>query len=77
MYFCSSTVHWGFSSWLPSYLEQTRNLNLREVGSLAMIPQACGLIAAIITGFLIDKALAGKEKVIVLLVPLFRAYACI
>jgi len=67
MYFCSSTVHWGFSSWLPSYLEQTRNLNLREVGSLAMIPQACGLIAAIITGFLIDKALAGKEKIIVLI----------
>lgn len=67
MYFCSSTVHWGFSSWLPSYLEQTRNLNLREVGSLAMIPQACGLIAAIITGFLIDKGLAGKEKIIVLI----------
>ncbi|AUS85926.1 MFS transporter [Lysinibacillus sp. YS11] len=67
MYFCSSTVHWGFSSWLPSYLEQTRNLNLREVGSLAMIPQACGLIAAIITGFLIDKGLAGKEKIIILI----------
>jgi len=67
MYFCSSTVHWGFSSWLPSYLEQTRNLNLREVGSLAMIPQACGLIAAIITGFLIDKGLAGKEKIVVLI----------
>ncbi|MFY2307724.1 MFS transporter [Lysinibacillus fusiformis] len=66
MYFCSSTVHWGFSSWLPSYLEQTRHLNLREVGSLAMIPQACGLIAAIVTGFLIDKALAGNEKIIVL-----------
>ena len=51
MYFCSSTVHWGFSSWLPSYLEQTRNLNLREVGSLAMIPQACGLIALLSQDF--------------------------
>lgn len=66
MYFCSSVVHWGFSSWLPSYLEQSRNLNLREVGSLAMIPQACGLIGAVITGYLIDKSLAGKEKIIIL-----------
>ena len=67
MYFCSSVVHWGFSSWLPSYLEQSRNLNLREVGSLAMIPQACGLLSAVITGYLIDKSLAGKEKIIVLI----------
>lgn len=65
MYFCSSIVHWGFSSWLPSYLEQTRGLNLRTVGSLAMIPQACGLGAALLAGYLIDKALAGKERLII------------
>lgn len=67
MYFCSSVVHWGFSSWLPSYLEQTRHLNLRAVGSLSMIPQACGLLAAVLTGYLIDKSLAGKEKIIVMI----------
>ncbi|MFE5430726.1 MFS transporter [Peribacillus simplex] len=67
MYFCSSIVHWGFSSWLPSYLEQTRGLNLKTVGSLAMIPQAFGLLSAILTGYLIDKSLAGKEKFIVLI----------
>ncbi|MBY0121730.1 MFS transporter [Bacillus sp. S/N-304-OC-R1] len=67
MYFCSSVVHWGFSSWLPSYLEETRHLNLRAVGSLSMIPQACGLVAAVLTGYLIDKALAGKEKLIVII----------
>ncbi|OIK10616.1 hypothetical protein BIV60_20565 [Bacillus sp. MUM 116] len=67
MYFCSSVVHWGFSSWLPTYLEQSRHLNLRAVGSLSMIPQGCGLFAAVLTGYLIDKALAGKEKIIVLI----------
>ncbi|MFJ7471708.1 MFS transporter [Peribacillus frigoritolerans] len=67
MYFCSSIVHWGFSSWLPSYLEQTRDLNLKTVGSLAMIPQAFGLLSAILTGYLIDKSLAGKEKFIILI----------
>ncbi|GEL04493.1 MFS transporter [Rummeliibacillus stabekisii] len=66
MYFCSSIVHWGFASWLPSYLEQTRHLNLRDVGSLSMIPQAFGLLAALITGYLIDKTLAGKEKIVIL-----------
>ncbi|MGE7763318.1 MFS transporter [Peribacillus sp. NPDC097895] len=67
MYFSSSIVHWGFSSWLPSYLEQSRGLNIKTVGSLAMIPQAFGLLSAILTGYLIDKSLAGKEKFIVLI----------
>lgn len=67
MYFGSSIVHWGFSSWLPSYLNLARGLNLTEVGSLAMIPQAFGLLSAIISGFLIDKTLVGKEKFIVLI----------
>ncbi|MFF2501747.1 MFS transporter [Peribacillus sp. NPDC058075] len=67
MYFCSSIVHWGFSSWLPSYLEQSRGLNIKTVGSLAMIPQAFGLLSAILTGYLIDKSLAGKEKFVVLI----------
>ncbi|MEK4487352.1 MFS transporter [Psychrobacillus sp. FSL H8-0484] len=66
MYFGSSIAQWGFSSWMPSYLESSRDLNLKEVGSLAMIPQAFGLASAIITGYLIDKTLAGKEKYIIL-----------
>lgn len=66
MYFGSSIAQWGFSSWMPSYLEQARGLNLTELGSLSMIPQAFGLASAILTGYLIDKSLAGKEKFIVL-----------
>lgn len=66
MYFGSSIAQWGFSSWMPSYLESSRDLNLKEVGSLAMIPQAFGLASAILTGYLIDKRLRGKEKLLVL-----------
>ncbi|XRG77757.1 MFS transporter [Rossellomorea sp. GAMAL-10_SWC] len=66
MYFGSSIAQWGFSSWMPSYLEQERGLNLTELGSLSMIPQVFGLASAILTGYLIDKSLAGKEKFIVL-----------
>lgn len=66
MYFGSSIAQWGFSSWMPSYLESTRHLNLQEVGSISMIPQAFGLASAMITGYLIDKQLAGKEKFIIL-----------
>jgi len=66
MYFGSSIVQWGFSAWMPSYLEKARGLNLTELGSLAMIPQGFGLASAILTGYLIDKKLAGKEKFIVL-----------
>lgn len=66
MYFGSSIAQWGFSSWMPSYLESARHLNLQEVGSISMIPQAFGLASAMITGYLIDKQLAGKEKFIIL-----------
>jgi MFS transporter, ACS family, hexuronate transporter len=66
MYFGSSIAQWGFSSWMPSYLESSRHLNLKEVGSLAMIPQGFGLASAILTGYFIDKALAGKEKYLIL-----------
>lgn len=66
MYFGSSIAQWGFSSWMPSYLESARHLNLQEVGSISMIPQAFGLASAMITDYLIDKQLAGKEKFIIL-----------
>lgn len=66
MYFGSSIAQWGFSSWMPSYLESARHLNLQEVGSISMIPQAFGLASTMITGYLIDKQLAGKEKFIIL-----------
>ncbi|WP_391204087.1 MFS transporter [Psychrobacillus sp. L4] len=66
MYFGSSIAYWGFSSWMPSYLEHARNLNLKEIGSLAMIPQALAVVSAILTGYLIDKSLAGKEKYLIL-----------
>ncbi|HHT7190316.1 TPA: MFS transporter [Bacillus cereus] len=66
MYFSSSIAQWGFSAWMPSYLEQARGLNLTKLGSLSMIPQAFGLASAILTGYLIDKLLAGKERFIVL-----------
>lgn len=66
MYFGSSIAQWGFSSWMPSYLESARHLNLQEVGSISMIPQVFGLASAMITGYLIDKQLAGKEKFIIL-----------
>ena len=66
MYFGSSIAQWGFSSWMPSYLESSRNLNLMEVGSLAMIPQAFGLASAILTGYLLDKWRGGKEKYLIL-----------
>ncbi|WP_432355950.1 MFS transporter [Sporosarcina sp. A2] len=62
MYLGSSIAQWGFSSWMPSYLESSRDLNLKEVGSFAMIPQAFGLASAILTGYLIDKGRGGKEK---------------
>ena len=66
MYLGSSIAQWGFSSWMPTYLESSRDLNLKEVGSLAMIPQAFGLASAILTGFLIDKSRGGKEKIFIL-----------
>lgn len=41
-------------SWLPGYLMQTRNLDLKQLGTLLMLPWLTATVAMLICGFLSD-----------------------
>jgi MFS transporter, ACS family, aldohexuronate transporter len=47
-----------FMTWLPNYLAQTYNLNVREVGLFAILPWACAAVLLVAVGYLSDYLLA-------------------
>jgi MFS transporter, ACS family, hexuronate transporter len=47
-----------FMTWLPNYLTQTYQLNVREVGLFAVLPWACAAALLVILGYLSDYLLA-------------------
>ena len=47
-----------FMTWLPNYLAQTYQLNVREVGLFAVLPWACAAVLLVALGYLSDYLLA-------------------
>jgi MFS family permease len=43
-----------FMTWLPNYLAQTYQLNVREVGLFAILPWACAAVLLVALGYLSD-----------------------
>ena len=43
-----------FMTWLPNYLTQTYQLNVREVGLFAILPWACAAVLLVVLGYLSD-----------------------
>lgn len=66
IYFGASLVNWGSTSWIPTYLEKVRHLDLMSLGTLSMIPNTCGLLASIFTGWMLDKKWSGREKQVII-----------
>lgn len=73
MWFCLAIVIWGFSSWLPSYLINVRDLPLIKAGILASLPFFAGTIAQLLGGWLLDTFFIGKEKYFAFVVELLGA----
>ncbi len=51
-----------FMTWLPDYLAQTYNLNVREVGLFAILPWACASVLLVALGYLSDYLLKRTGK---------------
>ncbi|MGW9018979.1 MFS transporter [Priestia megaterium] len=58
-----SSVSWGFASWLPSYLMNVRHVDLVQTGIYASLPFMAAALSQIISGWWLDKFLAGREKI--------------
>ena len=56
---------WGFVSWLPTYMQDARGLELVSAGFYASLPFFAGTVAMISGGWIIDKFFVGLEKFVV------------
>lgn len=63
-YFAIYAVQWGLMAWMPTYLVEARHLDLTSVGYISAIPAFAGIIAMIVSGYILDKLPEGKDKVI-------------
>ncbi|MFC5587342.1 MFS transporter [Sporosarcina soli] len=62
MWFAAGIINWGFSSWMPIYLVETRNLDILSVGLIASVPALLGGFATILSGILLNKYFINTEK---------------
>jgi sugar phosphate permease len=61
-WFGLSMVNKGLDSWMPTYLMNVRNLDLKAIGILTPLPFVAAGIAMTIGGWIMDKYFSGKEK---------------
>jgi len=51
-YLCFNIAFWGFLGWMPSYLNQTRHIDLAALGTTASIPYYAGFVGLLALGLL-------------------------
>jgi sugar phosphate permease len=51
-YLLFNVAFWGLLNWMPSYLSQTRHIQLAKLGYVASIPYLCGFAGLLIFGYL-------------------------
>ncbi|HBZ81320.1 MULTISPECIES: MFS transporter [Brevibacillus] len=67
IYFGISMVTWGMMSWMPSYMVKVRHLDMVSMGALAAIPAVLSFVTVLITGWLLDKRMVGREKLLIVI----------
>jgi len=63
-YFCIYAVNWGLVSWIPTYLQKNRGLDLMSIGWAQTIPAITTIIGVYGSGFIIDKLPRGLDKIL-------------
>ena len=51
---CTLSYLWGASTWLPTYLRQTRHFSLATMSVFAALPFVAGILANLVSGSLLD-----------------------
>lgn len=62
IWFLFDITFWGFSSWVPTYLVQSRGFDMMKMGINSSIPFFAGTIGLILGGYFSDKFFVGKRK---------------
>jgi sugar phosphate permease len=62
IWFTFDITFWGFSSWIPTYLVQSRGFDMISMGINASIPFFAGTVGLILGGYISDKYFIGKRR---------------
>jgi ACS family D-galactonate transporter-like MFS transporter len=54
-YACYNSVFYGLLTWMPSYLHQAHNLDIKAMGGATFLIFMCGFIGELVGGWLADK----------------------
>ncbi|MEX3957533.1 MFS transporter [Trinickia sp. EG282A] len=55
--YCITAVTWFYVTWFPIYLVKQRGFDILQAGFVSSIPALCGLIGAVVSGFVSDALL--------------------
>nr|WP_263327740.1 MFS transporter [Neobacillus sp. Marseille-Q6967] len=60
--FLSNIINYGLISWMPIYLVKEKGVDFVAAGSLMAIPYVFGFLMFNVSGWILDKYMAGREK---------------
>lgn len=63
IFFFANMLHVGLTSWMPSYLVQTRGLHLVKAGIAASVPFVCAFVCLNFVGWLLDRYGHKRERI--------------
>lgn len=63
-YFSIYAVNWGLQSWMPTYMVNVRGLDMTQMGVLAAIPALVSIFTMLLSGYVLDRIPAGKDRII-------------
>ncbi len=63
MQFSIGVFMWGMNSWMPSYWIKVRHLDMVTMGKLSSIPWIITFVCMNFSGWILDKLMAGRERV--------------
>lgn len=63
-YFSIYAVNWGLQSWMPTYMVNVRGLDMTQMGLYAAIPAVVSIFTMILSGYVLDRIPAGKDRII-------------
>lgn len=60
--FLSNIINYGLISWMPIYLVKEKGVDIVAAGGLMAIPYVVGFLMFNVSGWVLDKYMAGREK---------------
>ncbi|SIS13570.1 Sugar phosphate permease [Peribacillus simplex] len=71
--FFTNVVFWGLQSWLPSYWVKVKGMDMVSMGVYSSIPYILGFISFLLSGWVLDKFMVGREKYMFIIGAFFSA----